>query len=720
MVEVAVSGEALEPARGWGARLAAGLAGNLAAEGERRALWLPVLFGAGIGLYFLLPVEPPLWLALAAAALAIAAVPALRRHQAWREAGLAFACLATGFALATFDTWQRSTPMLQRRVGAVMLAGRVVDIDTREKGWSVILAPDPIPSLSAGEQPSRVRLHIPARSDEFDPGQRLHAKVMLYPVPGQTLPGGRDLQREAFFARIGAVGYSFGGARHEQDQSGEIAVEPGSGWRDWLIRLRAEMTRRITQALPGSSGGVAAALITGKRGAIAEDVKQAFRDSGLSHLLAIAGLHLGLVGGFVFFAARGAMALVPWFALRYPIKKLAAAATLVVLFCYLMISGGSIPTQRAFVMSGLLFAAILVDRLKISMRVCAIAAFFVLLASPSSLVGVSFQMSFGAVVALIAVYEAFGTRLGRLLHGGSAVNRALGYVAGVVVTTIVATIGTDPYSIYHFHRLALYSPIANAVAVPISALWTLPWGVVACMLMPFGLESWALVAMGWGIDATIAVAEWVAALPGNVWPMPRLPAAGLVLISLGGLWLCLWQRRWRWWGVPAILVGFLGMALTRSPDIVVADGARLIAVKAADGSYRVNAAGGEKLYQSFLAEETGAAVLPWPKPEDAADPMFDCAGERCLYRAHGRRVAVVTGAAGVPGDCRELDAIVSAVPAGFRCRSRLPVIDRIDAFRLGAIAIWLGDGGVTIESANASRGDRPWVPKRRRQAEAAP
>ena len=222
---------------------------------------------------------------------------------------------------------------------------------------------------------------------------------------------------------------------------------------------------------------------------------------------------------------------------------------------YLLISGAAIPTQRAFVMNGLVFGAIMIDRLRISMRVCAIAAMVVLVVDPSVLVGVSFQMSFGAVVALIAVYETYGTRLGRLLHGRSVSGKVLGYCGGVVVTTVVATLGTYPYSIYHFHHLALYSPLANVIAVPLSAMWTLPWGLATCLLMPFGLERLGLVPMGWGIEATIWVAERVSALPGNVWSMPRLPAAGLLLISLGGLWLCLWRGNWRRWGLVAIAAG---------------------------------------------------------------------------------------------------------------------------------------------------------------------
>ena len=511
-----------------------------------------------------------------------------------------------------------------------------------------------------------------------------------------------------FGAGIGGVGYTFGGARRIAGPEG--TSEDGGGWGEHLRHLRTEMSRRITAVLPGSTGGVASALITGKRGAITEEVKQSFRDSGLSHLLAIAGLHLGLVGAFVFFAVRGGLALIPPVALRYPIKKIAAGVTLVVLTCYLLISGAAIPTERAFVMNGIVFAAILIDRLRISMRICAIAAAVVLVLDPASLVGVSFQMSFGAVVALIAVYETFGGKLGRLLRGRSLFGEILGYCGAVMVTTLVATLGTYPFSIYHFHHIALYSPLANVIAVPLSALWTLPWGVVTCLLMPFGLERLALVPMGWGIDVTIWVAQHVSALPGNVWTTPRLPPAGLLLISLGGLWLCLWRGSWRRWGMVAIVGGFASMILTRPPDIVIADIGRFVAARAADGHYFVSADKGESMARSLLAEETGKVLADWPEAGIGAEDGLDCANASCLYTARGRTVAIITGEAALPFKCGGVDAIVSQVPAGFRCRSVMPVIDRIDSWRRGAVALWLDANGVTVESTNEARGDRPWVP----------
>jgi competence protein ComEC len=192
--------------------------------------------------------------------------------------------------------------------------------------------------------------------------------------------------------------------------------------------------------------------------------------------------------------------------------------------------------------------------------------------------------------------------------------------------------------------------------------------------------------------------------------MPRLPAEGLLLISLGGLWLCLWRGPWRRWGMVGIVAGFATMGLTRPPDILIADGGRFVAARAPDGHYLVSADKGEKIVRSFFASETGEALAAWPASGSGAESGLDCAGELCVYTARGRRVAIATGDAALPIKCGGLDAIISQVPAGFRCRSMMPVIDRIDSWRRGSVALWLDRDGVTVESANESRGDRPWVP----------
>jgi competence protein ComEC len=299
----------------------AALAAALAAEDDRRILWIPVFFGTGIAFYFTLTIEPPLWVGIALTSAAAAIALGLRRWPVLCTPAIVLAVVAAGFAVMQASRLERGTAMLDRRLGPVAMTGTVVDIDAVERGWRIIVAPDPLPGLAADAQPHRLRSHIAKTSDTLQPGDQFSVKAMLYPVPAQVLPGGRDMQRELYFAGIGGVGYSYGGAR----RIATAEENTGGGWREWLLQLRAEMTRRINAALPGSTGGVASAVITGKRGTMAEEVKQAFRQSGLSHLLAIAGLHLGLVGGFVFFAVRGGLALIPFVALRYPIKKIIIA-----------------------------------------------------------------------------------------------------------------------------------------------------------------------------------------------------------------------------------------------------------------------------------------------------------------------------------------------------------------------------------------------------------
>lgn len=229
------------------------------------------------------------------------------------------------------------------------------------------------------------------------------------------------------------------------------------------------------------------------------------RDAGLAHLLAISGLHIGLVGGLLFFVVRLLLATSETLALRYPIKKWAALAAVAGSFGYLLVSGGTLPTQRAFLMLSLALLAVLIDRVAISMNLVAWAALVILMLVPESLLSVSFQMSFAAVVGLVAVYETAVLRHARGAGPAGPARRAGLYLGAVLLSTLVAGTATAPFALYHFNRFALYGVLANLIAVPLTALWIMPWAVVAFALMPFGLEAWALAPMGLGIEAVIAV-----------------------------------------------------------------------------------------------------------------------------------------------------------------------------------------------------------------------
>src|ERR1700736_642792 len=232
MADAAIAERRLGLVSAWCAPSVAALAERLVAERDRHLLWLPVFFGAGIGVYFAPMVEPPLWPGLVAASAGAVVSLAMHRHRVWCRAALALTVFAAGFALMRETTAERQAPMLQRQVGPVTVTGRVVDVDLAPKGWRIVVEPEPLAGLDPGDQPRRLRLHIPQTSDELNPGDNVRLKAMIHPVPAQVLPGGRDFQRELFFAQIGGVGYSFGGARRLIRGEDESADSGHGGWQD--------------------------------------------------------------------------------------------------------------------------------------------------------------------------------------------------------------------------------------------------------------------------------------------------------------------------------------------------------------------------------------------------------------------------------------------------------------------------------------------------------
>ena len=455
----------------------------------------------------------------------------------------------------------------------------------------------------------------------------------------------------------------------------------------------------------------AATLMTGDRGGNAARDLAAMRDSGLAHLLAISGLHIGLIAAILFFTVRGLLALAPRVALNYPIKKWAAAAAMLGAFACLLITGLTIPTQRAFLMTSIVLLAVILDRSVISMGLVAWAAAVVLLLSPESLLGPSFQMSFAAVVALIAAYEVCRAPMIDWLGGGGIGRRVLLYFMGIGLTTLVAGLATTPFAIFHFNRFVAFGLAANLVAVPVMALWIMPWAMLAYVLMPFGLERLALVPMGTGIDLVLGVAHTVAAWPGAVWLLPPMPTVGLVLVALGGLWLCLWRRAWRFAGIAGIAMGFATIALERPPDVLVDGAGRLLGVRA-DGGLMISSSRVARITASQWLRHTGyAAAAAWPANGRAIGGLR-CDAVGCIYRSGSHVVALVKDPRALAEDCGAATVVVSILQVRGRCPSAQTVIDRFDLWREGAHAIWLGADGVRTRSVAAHQGKRPWAPRR--------
>ena len=687
----------------------------LARESERWVLWLPVALGAGIAVYFALPLEPSSKLAFPflAAGLLVAVVAFAGEGIAGRLALGLIAAFAIGFSVAKLRTDDVAAPVLLHRIGPVMIDAVVDSAQLHGKGIRLVLTPRTIGHMRPDHMPARVRVSVRSGAESLKPGDVISLRAVLMPPPSPATPGDYDFGRAAYYLRIGAVGFSFGGptkiSHHALDWSDRIAAH--------IEFLRWRMTQHIHDVLPGSTGGIAAALITGDRGAISAEDESALRDAGLAHVLAIAGLHMALVGLGLFWAVRAFLALFPPLTLLWPIKKWAAVAALGGATFYLMISGAAVPVTRAYVMLASMLLAILFDRPALSMRSVAMAATVVLLSRPESIIEPGFQMSFAAVVSLVAVAEWERARPfteGRFwpLPG------VRHYLRGIAITSFVGSVATAPFAAFHFDRATHYAVLGNLLAMPIMGFLTMPAAALAVLLMPFGLDHLPLIVMGWGIEAMLVVGRWVSGSPGAVSITAAWPVSAIVLMSLGGLWIAIWRTRWRWLGFIPAIIGIAAIFAVQQPDLLIARDGSTVAIRGADGALRLLRAPADKFSAAEWLKRDGDDrdyTLAIATPRDGVQ----CDAEGCVAKApNGMRVAAASRAMALAEDCAAADIVVSATPTRGLCAGPKLVIDRFDVARNGAYAVWFGNP-LRVENVRETRGDRPWNvwPRRRSGAQ---
>lgn len=688
----------------------------LLAERARWGLWVPVGLALGIGGYFSLRFEPPLWLGVVSSGGLGLAVWAARRHAHLPLLLLTLLVPALGFTAAQGQTWWMQAPVLHQDWGQVEITGLVVDSEPLPEGARVLLAALIIDRVPAIDTPARVRLRLPGKAPPPAAGTWIRGRAFLRPPPEPAAPGAYDFQRWAFFAGIGGVG---------QIRSWEPLPVGGPAPSGLLtLALALERARqwiglRVTTVLgPGEAPAMTIALLNGEQSGIPRPAMEAMRISGLAHLLSISGLHVGLVAGLVFFTVRALLALIPPLALRYPIKKWAAGVGLLAAAGYVLLVGTPVPTLRSLIMTAVVLLAVLTDREALTMRLVALSALLVLLYDPSSLLGPSFQMSFGAVVALVAAYEALTPRLRLWRQGAGWLRRGGIALLGMFLSSVVATIATAPYSIYHFQTFAVYGVCANLIAIPLTSLWVMPWNLVVYLALPLGLEAWPLWLMNLGVTAVLWVARLAANLSGASWYFPAMPIWGMVSVSLGGVWLCLWQDRWRLWGLGPVLLGCSSLMQVEQPDILVAASGAPIALRTAEGGLQVSSRARSHSFtlESWLRREGRGAepmaqLAVWPrKGKISADGRVRCDGLGCIYHPRdGVSVALIRDSAALGEDCAQVSVVITPLPAG-RCAAPL-VIDGWRLRRDGAHTLTFTASGVRVESVHAWRGDRPWTPR---------
>ncbi|MFD0987242.1 ComEC/Rec2 family competence protein [Methyloligella solikamskensis] len=687
----------------------AALATAVEAQWERKLLWLPVFFACGILLYFSLRTEPGLLQSLSLAGTAGALLFVFRRNAFALASLAALLSASAGFAAAKLHTELARAPVITQETDFAHLSGWIEEVEHRHgQRDRLLLRLFAMEKRSASETPYRVRISVNKTFTEtLRTGDALQLWATLLPPPEPAEPGGFDFGRKAWFMGLGAVGYGTSRITLLED-----APRPPASIRLWvgIDRIRSAINARIDASLPGEEGGLAKALITGDRGGVSDEVQQAMRDSGLAHILSISGLHMMLMAGTVFWAVRALLAFLPAIALRFPIKKWAAVAALAAALFYLAISGAALPTIRAWIMMSIVLLAVILDRPAITMRNVALAALAILIVAPESVFDPSFEMSFAAVIALVAMYEAMAGRKRPQAQDVSRTWRILRYgwlaIWATAVTTTIAGLATAPFAAYHFHRVAYYGLAANLLAAPIVALVVMPMALLSVVAMPFHLEHLPLLLMGYGLDAMVWVGTTVASWPGAISIVPSMSGVSLVLIVAGGLWLCLWHGTLRQAGWAAIALGLFAAGAAPRPDLLIEREGEAMAVRGEDGRLALLPDSHKNYSVHKWLEADGDAR---EASEAAKNDAFSCDSLGCLTALAKHPVAFLTSPGAAEEDCRHAQILIAKFYVPRSCTRPPILVDRRSLKERGAHALYLDEETIRIETVAQARGNRPWA-----------
>ena len=695
-------GEAPLPqrARGyWTTRFSAlheGLEKLLEIERAQLPPWFVVGFGSGIAAWFALDLRMQ-WAAFlfVSAGLAVAGFMLVSGRS-----GRALGWFALAATLGCALVWARSAWVEQPRLGRPV----VTDVAARVTAVDYLAAKDSVRLTLAVRDPALPpQVRVSVDEDELPagiaPGAEIQVKARLAPPPPMALPGTYDFARDAWFKGLGAVGKAMG----------PLTVTKPAEPRG-LERARTGLREHISSRLPSSSAGIAIALATGDQNAVDAD---AMRRSGLTHLLSVSGLHIAAVVAFAMFLSLKLLALSERLALRFNLVLVSAGVAAAAGVGYTLLTGAQVPTVRSCVAALLILAGIALGRDAISIRLIAVGALAVLLFRPEALAGASFQMSFAAVTAIVALHSTAWSRRWFQRREEGPILRLARALGAMIATGLVVEVALIPLALFHFHRSGLYGVGANILAIPLTTFVIMPLEAGALLLdvAGWGAPLWYLC--GAAIDALLRLAHGVASASGAVVLMPSLPGWAFGLMVAGGLWLCLWNTRVRMLGLVPVLVGAMGALFAPSPDLLVSgDGKHLALIR--DGTPLLLRDRAGDFVRQLFAEASGFDGDPGAL---GTRPYSDCTRDACVaaIRDSGRvwRVLATRSAYRIEWEtvtraCADADVVVSdrRLPRG--CTPRWLKLDREALERSGGLAIGFGDHP-WLDSVADHLGEHPWA-----------
>jgi competence protein ComEC len=681
-------------------------------DGRRFFLWIPVAAMGGVALNMEADREPVLWLPILLTAASAALAWLCRARPLALGVWIGFAALFAGFLSMGLRTARVGTPMLDH-VRTVRLQGFVQEVDIRPAGGRFVVRALNAGSLPERLTPRRVRVTI-RQTPHFAAGDYVALTARLWPPPTAVLPGGYDFARDAYFEGVGAVGFVLGG----------VSVLPpprDSPWRERFFaaidRARNRLAVRVDTIIGGDEGAIAAAMVTGKRDFLSNDAKDLIREAGIFHIITISGLQMTLVAGIFFLVARRLFALSPTLALNYPIKKWAAGIAMLGSLLYDMATGSRVGTERALIMTLIVLGAVILDRRALSMRNLALAVLAIVAIEPDAILGVSFQLSFAAVAALVAVMEArlaaLDQRRDPLLppaknpqgSGGLAVH-FIDKPLRLLLATFCATCATTSFMAYHFHDLSPYVLIGNPLTLAIIECFAVPGALIGAALYPLGLDAPVWHYVGYGIGFILWVARFIAAAPGSTLHVRAFAPYALPFLALAVMSAVLW-RSWLFGAsaIPLAALGIVGALSGPRYDAIVAPSGDLVAVRGVDGRLQILG----KHFNAFTAEQWLEADGDDRDPATARNSHAHCDGDACIAALPaGHSLSVVSAPPAFEEDCMRAAILVSALPAPADCAAQ--AFDRERLALTGAVGLTWNGSRFAVSTDRSIQEDRPWSP----------
>ncbi|HXH52898.1 MAG TPA: ComEC/Rec2 family competence protein [Sphingomicrobium sp.] len=676
------------------------LEGFLERERGQLPSWLVVGFGTGIALWLALA-SPRQWAALlcAAGGLAILGFCA-RGGRAERALGWFSLAVALGCSLIWIRSEAVAAPRLDRP--------RITTFEARVERVEPIAAKGDLRLTLAPVDkrlPPRVRVSMPREGspDGLAVDSKVELKARLVPPPPMALPGSYDFARDAWFRRIGGVGRALGPVT-------VLDPRPATG----IDAFRDRLGRHIREQLPGSAGTIATALATGDKKAVSEEDARAMRRSGLAHLLAVSGLHIGAVVGAAMLLTLKLLAVSQRAALRFNLILVAAGVGALAGIGYTLLTGMQVPTVRSCIAALLVLGGLAIGREAISLRTLSVGALIILALRPELIASASFQFSFAAVASIIALHSSQWGRRTFQRRDERIAARFCRFVFALFMTGLAVEIALTPFALYHFHKAGLYGVAANLIAIPLTTFVIMPFEALALFLDLVGAGAPAWFVAGSALDLLLALAHTVADAPGAVATLPSMPVWAFGLLTAGGLWLCLWTSRARWLGLVPAMVGAVGAAAAPAPDLLVTGDGRHLAVVGEDGTPLLLRSRSGDFIRELMAEAAGVDQ----DPEALAErPGTSCSRDSCVTRIEraGRSWQLLATRSSTPiawadlvAACSEADIVVSDRWLPKACEPRWLKLDRKALERTGGVAIRLATEP-RVTTVAESIGRHPWA-----------